>query len=115
MKILAMVLLALVVLSGDSWAQQPVIVTHASPVPVLTTSTIVLAAATSPRRLLELVNISDTDVDCNLAGGTAGAGEGTRLKKNGGGRLYDIAVPQSAVNCIHAGSGSKTVLAGTGQ
>lgn len=112
MTILGALLVALLYVSTAE-AQQPVAVTH-SIISVGTTSTAVVSADSS-RKYLELINISDTDIDCNIAGGTAVAGEGTRLKKNGGGRIYDVSVPFQAVACIHAGSGTKSLQASSGK
>lgn len=85
-------------------------VTHTA-VAVATTSTAVLAApaAGASRRLVILQNISDTDIDCNVAGATAVAGEGVRILKSGGNAFFDVAVPSGAIACIHAGAGNKTL------
>ena len=91
----------------------PVTMTYTT-VTVATTSTTAVAADPT-RKLLELTNISDTAIDCNMAGGTAVASQGVRIHANGGSRLYDIGVPFQAIECIHAGSGTKTLLVGTGK
>lgn len=91
----------------------PVTMTYT--VVTVTTASTSAVAADPTRKLLELTNISDTAIDCNMAGGTAVASQGTRIHANGGARLYDVSVPFQAIECIHAGSGSKTLLVGTGR
>jgi hypothetical protein len=75
----------------------------------VTTSTTVALAAKSNRTFLVLENISDTNIDCKI-GAAAVAGEGIRLYANGGSLLLDAKYPTGAVNCIHGGSGNKTLL-----
>lgn len=82
-------------------------VTH-SVVAVATTSTGTVAA-NATRNFLILENISDTAIDCTI-GGTAVAGQGLRIYPLGGNLLLDAKYPTVAINCIHAGSGSKTLL-----
>lgn len=106
-SLLAVLFAAGAVLAG------PVTLTYTT-VSVATTSTTAVAADPT-RKMLELTNISDTAIDCNMAGGTAVASQGVRIHANGGSRLYDISVPFQAIECIHAGSGTKTLLVGTGR
>lgn len=82
-------------------------VAHTS-VAVAATSTAAVVAK-STRTLLILENISDTNIDCKF-GAVAVASEGVRLYANGGALLVDKKYPTAAVNCIHAGSGTKTLL-----
>ena len=82
-------------------------VTHTA-VAVAATSTAAVVAK-STRTLLILENISDTNIDCKF-GAAAVASEGVRLYANGGALLVDKKYPTAAVNCIHAGSGTKTLL-----
>ena len=82
-------------------------VTHTA-VAVAATSTAAVVAK-STRTLLILENISDTNIDCKF-GAVAVASEGVRLYANGGALLVDKKYPTAAVNCIHAGSGTKTLL-----
>lgn len=81
--------------------------THTT-VAVATTSTVALAAK-SNRMFIILENISDTNIDCAI-GATAVAGAGIRLYANGGSLLLDAKYPTGAVNCIHGGSGTKSLL-----
>lgn len=74
---------------------------------VAVTSTVAVAAK-SNRTLLILENISDTNIDCKI-GAAAVANEGIRLYANGGTLFLDAKYPTGAVNCIHAGSGTKTL------
>ena len=80
--------------------------THAT-IAVATTSTVAIAAR-SNRTFLILENISDTNIDCSI-GQAAVANEGIRLYANGGALLLDAKYPSAAVNCIHAGSGTKSL------
>ncbi len=73
------------------------------------TSTAVLAESPS-RTILILQNDSDTTIYCNLSGGAAVAGQGVRLPASGGGIVLDVQPPNSAVACIHGGSGTKNLL-----
>ncbi len=81
--------------------------THTA-VAVATTSTQAIAEK-STRIFLILENISDTAIDCKV-GAAAVASEGIRLTPNGGNLLLDKKVMTGVVNCIHAGSGTKTLL-----
>lgn len=81
--------------------------THTA-VAVATTSTATVSAK-SNRLFLILENISDTAIDCKF-GAVAVASEGVRLTPNGGNLLLDAKYPTAAINCIHAGSGTKTLL-----
>jgi len=81
--------------------------THTA-IAVATTSTATVAAK-SNRLFLILENISDTAIDCKF-GAAAVASEGVRLTPNGGNLLLDAKYPTAAINCIHAGSGTKTLL-----
>lgn len=80
-----------------------------STVAVGTTSTAVLSASPA-RTVLILQNDSDTTIYCNLSGGAAVVGQGTRLSSTGGGIVLDVQPPADAVACIHGGSGSKNLL-----
>jgi hypothetical protein len=82
-------------------------VTHTA-VAVAVTSTATVAAK-SHRTFLILENISDTNIDCKI-GATAVANEGIRLYANGGTLFMDAKYPTGAVNCIHVGTGTKTLV-----
>ena len=87
-------------------------------VSVAVTSTAVTTRAT--RAILILQNASDTAIWCNLSGGAAVVGEGIGLDQQpaasrpGGAAFFDIAVPTGTINCIHGGSGTKTILINEG-
>jgi hypothetical protein len=81
--------------------------THTT-VAVAVTSTVALAAK-SNRTFVILENISDTNIDCSI-GATAVAGQGIRLYASGGSLLLDAKYPTAAINCIHGGSGTKSLL-----
>jgi len=77
-------------------------------VAISTSSTNVLAAK-EDRRILILVNDSDTTIYCTLDSTPAVVGRGVRLNSNGGTLFMDTAVPTGAINCIN-GSGSKNLI-----
>jgi len=91
------------------------VVTHTS-VACATTTTAVVALNTQ-RTFLLLENISDTAIDIKI-GAAAVASEGIRLMASGGNLLMDSRSPGAlneflmigAVNCIHAGAATKTLL-----
>lgn len=86
-------------------------ITH-STIAVAVTSTEVVAA-NATRNFLILENVSDTNMDCKI-GTAAVAGAGFRLYANGGSLLLDSKYPVAAINCIHAGSGTKSLLVSEG-
>jgi len=94
---------------------EKVVVTQTA-VNIATSSTQAIAAASVgvQRKLLILINDSDTTIYCNIAGGTAVANEGVRLNASGGNIVMDVAITFSAVNCIHGGTGSKVLLVAEG-
>jgi len=94
-------------------AQQQVSPSHLS-VNVTTASTAVVSSTAFFRKLLILINDSDTIIYCNLAGGIAVANQGVRLNASGGSIVLDAAVPKGKVNCIHGGTGNKVILVTTG-
>lgn len=81
---------------------------------VTTGSTAVLAAAgsQSPRKAVTLVNASDTDIWCAI-GTTAVVGKGLYLATSASSPHKALWLnhqyPLAAINCIHAGSGNKSV------
>lgn len=80
--------------------------THTA-VNITTDSTLVSKGA---RAILILQNNSDTDIYCKLDGSAAVLNQGIRLLANGGAFGFDVTVPQSAVYCIHGGTGNKVLL-----
>ncbi len=103
------VMLSLLIPIGLSSAQESV--TRAlfnGSASVATASTTVLAAKVD-RKYLFLQNTSDTVMHCRVDGGVAVVGSGIYLTALGGGIVYDNIVPDGAITCIHAGSGSKTI------
>lgn len=92
-------------------AVQLPVVTLTHTVVAVTTATTVAIAANSVREYLLIVNISDTRVDCKV-GAAAVAGEGIPIYPDGG--SWEMSpgfsnLDTRAVNCIHAGSGNKTI------
>lgn len=89
--------------------------THPTPLGVTTTSQQAVAANTN-RQYLLLVNDSDTIIYVKV-GATAVANQGIRL--NAGGGNYEMSqgadnVDTAAVNAIHGGTGTKTLLIAEG-
>lgn len=83
----------------------------------VTTSSSTIASSSATRGYLLVQNISDTSVFINLIGASAVVNQGIELKPKGG--FYEAhiglgGVPRLAVNAIHGGTGSKTVLVTTG-
>lgn len=79
----------------------------------VTTSSQQALASNSSRRFAYIQNDSDTTIYCNL-GSTAVANQGIRLNASGG--YFEINSTDSytgAINCIHGGTGTKTLLIGT--
>ena len=80
-------------------------------VAVATTSTAVTTFA--PVGILILSNVSDTTIYCNVSGGAATTAHlpiGVAMTA-----WFDIAVPATAVNCIHAGTGTKNLNVAIGR
>lgn len=118
-KIIRFVLgLSLVALASSAEAWVPpdyeafTTVTHTT-VAVATTSTVTLTAK-SNRTFVILENISDTAIDCKF-GADAVASEGVRLYANGGSLLLDAKYPTISLSCIHAGTGTKSLLVTEGR
>lgn len=87
-----------------------VTLTHSS-VAVAITSTAVIAA-NADRIYLLIQNISDTAIDL-FVGGAAVASQGIRLQANGGSIELSARngnLDTRAINAIHAGTGTKTLL-----
>lgn len=117
-RVLAALGLALALLTGryagTSDAQQPVVVTHTTG-SVGTSSTTIVSASSSQRKLMLVENDSDTVIYCTFEGTDAVVNQGVRLNASGGAVLFDTSVPLGPVKCIHGGSGSKTALVTIGQ
>lgn len=106
------VLTALLFLTAaPAFAQAPQVVVSHSVVNVAITSTQVVAANTS-RGFLLIENDSDTSLYCKI-GVAAVVNEGIRINSNGG--SFEMSrtnrnLDTRAVNCIHGGAGTKTML-----
>ena len=74
-------------------------------------STTVLAAPSTERKMLFLQNQSDTNMHISVDGDTPDTDSGLIIYANGGARWWDISgtIPQGAVKCIHGGSGDKSL------
>ena len=101
--------------SLDAGAAEPFVNLNHTAVSVTTGSTEVLAA-NAARGLALLVNDSDTVIYCKL-GVAAAVNQGVRLNASGG--SWELSahfgnLDPRAINCIHCGSGSKTLLATEG-
>ena len=104
-----------VFLALPAWAQDQVNTVTPFNASVGVTSAQVVAVATQPaRKLLYLVNPSDTDVWCEFGAAAVVSTSSVFLKNGGGGMLFDVRVPQQAVNCITTVAG-KTIVGGEGR
>lgn len=76
------------------------------------TSSTSVTTASASRVYLLLENWSNTDICVNVNGAAAVDGEGICLKADGGAVWWDVraTMPLAAVNCIHGGTGTKTLL-----
>lgn len=106
-----LVLLLALVCAAPVWADNPRAISLYNPaaVPITTSSTAVLSANTD-RRFLQLINDSDTVIYCTLNSSAAVVGKGERLSASGGNLFMDVTVPTGAINCIHNGTGSKSLI-----
>ncbi len=109
MKRLKIALVCSLLWATPALAQNQVTPTHTA-ISVGTSSTAAITSSAIIRKLLILQNDSDTVIYCNLAGAAAVANQGIRLNANGGSLFMDVTVSKPIVNCIHNGSGSKTLL-----
>ena len=87
-------------------------------VDVATTSTQVLAGVTSfdKRRWVLIINDSDVTIYCKL-GAVAVVNEGIRINASGGSFEMSTSIRNvdlRALNCIHGGAGTKTMLVSEG-
>ena len=116
MKIKLLILAALLLAVADYAHAQYALIRHVKAT-VTTASSTVLAAPTTTRKLLYLENDSDTTIYCNFHGDTATVNAGGRLNASGGSFWWDQpgTIPATAINCIHGGTGNKTLLIGIGE
>ncbi len=101
--------------SLGAWAAEPFVNLNHAAVSVTTSSTEVLAA-NAARGLVLLVNDSDTVIYCKI-GVAAAVNQGVRLNASGG--SWELSahfgnLDPRAINCIHGGTGGKTLLATEG-
>ena len=105
----------LVLGSLGAWAAESFINLNHSAISVATTSTEVLPA-NAARGWVLLVNDSDTVIYCKV-GAAAAVNQGVRINASGGswelGTHFGNLDPR-AINCIHGGTGGKTLLATEG-
>lgn len=108
-------LLAILLLLAFAFPARAADVTFSAQTSVNVAATTTAVSARDTRRILVLINMSDTAISCKF-GQAAVVSEGIVLNPTGtagqagGSIFFDVAVPTGALNCIHGGSGSKAVL-----
>ena len=75
----------------------------------VTTASAQVAPLNSTRRLLILENTSDTPMYCDFSGAAAVVGSGLFID-TGSTSFNDVSPPSGPINCIHNGTGTKTLL-----